>query len=171
MTYTITNNSFFEHRNYNGDLHCINGPALKNSTGEFWFKNGLYHRENGPAIIYLKGREEWFLNGKRHREDGPAIIDFNGKEEWFLNDERHRIDGPAIIDNSKKYFFIFDLQLQNLEHIYLKNNKLFSSKAIKNSNGLLVYLINDCFVSKEEFDKYYLSTLIKENNLKLKIKI
>ena len=62
-----------------------------------WTKNGLRHREDGPAIIDSDGTEYWCVNDNFHREDGPAIIDVNGNEEWYLNGKLHREDGPAII--------------------------------------------------------------------------
>ena len=52
-----------------------------------WLLNGLYHREDGPAIECANGDKEWYLNGKSHREDGPAIEYANGDKEWYLNDE------------------------------------------------------------------------------------
>ena len=50
-----------------------------------WLKNGKYHREPGPAIIYPSGAKYWYKNGSLHREDGPAIIYPNGSEYWYLN--------------------------------------------------------------------------------------
>ena len=47
---------------------------------EYWTLNVLYHREDGPAIIWYYYRnesiykKEYFINGNRHREDGPADI-------------------------------------------------------------------------------------------------
>lgn len=29
--------------------------------------------------------KEWWLNGKRHREDGPAIEWVKGQKSWYLN--------------------------------------------------------------------------------------
>jgi hypothetical protein len=50
-----------------------------------WWLNGLYHREDGPAITFIDGTREWWLNGKRHREDGPAVITSYNNKEWWLN--------------------------------------------------------------------------------------
>lgn len=61
-----------------------------------YYKNGVFHREEGPALIY-KGNEWWYLNGLCHREDGPAIILDNGTQIWKRNDKTHREGGPAII--------------------------------------------------------------------------
>jgi antitoxin component YwqK of YwqJK toxin-antitoxin module len=65
---------------------------------EYYFINGTYHREDGPAYIwyYKNGNVEseyYILNGKRHREDGPAVIWYyeNGNvdyERYYINGER-----------------------------------------------------------------------------------
>lgn len=36
------------------------------------YRNGLLHREDGPAVLFYSGAEEFWLNGKR----------FSSKEEW-----------------------------------------------------------------------------------------
>ena len=42
-------------------------PEMENSLdgSKYWRLNGLYHREDGPAIEYPNGRKYWFLNGKQ----------------------------------------------------------------------------------------------------------
>ena len=52
------------------------------------FKDGLPHRDNGPAIITADGDSCWKQYGKIHREDGPAVKLFNGSEYWHINGER-----------------------------------------------------------------------------------
>ena len=72
---------------------------------QYWFKNGLYHRKNGPAIIYSHGTKLWYYEGKLHREDGPAIE--NGVyQTWYWHGKIHRVDGPAIIhdDGEKEWW-------------------------------------------------------------------
>jgi len=32
----------------------------------FWYKDGMYHREDGPAIDHVGGYRVWYLNGKRY---------------------------------------------------------------------------------------------------------
>ena len=63
-------------------------------------KNWELHRKNGPAIIYVDGREVWYRHGKRHRENGPAYTNPDGTRIWFENDLCHRLDGPAYISNA-----------------------------------------------------------------------
>lgn len=42
-----------------------------------WYKNGVIHREDGPAYCntesLLHGFKMWYKHGERHREDGPTI--------------------------------------------------------------------------------------------------
>jgi hypothetical protein len=51
----------------------------------YWYLNGQYHREDGPALELDDGSRYWYLNGKRHREDGPAVEESNGTKYWYLN--------------------------------------------------------------------------------------
>ena len=60
------------------DLHEING-------NKYWYKEGLLHRENGPAVEYNNGTKIWMINNKIHRLDGPAIIRNDGSKSWFIN--------------------------------------------------------------------------------------
>jgi hypothetical protein len=82
-----------EHRG--GDL-----PAKIAADGsKGWFKRGLLHRDNGPAIEYSDGTKLWYNIGCLHRDKGlPAIEYANGAKEWWVNGQRHR-DGdlPAEI--------------------------------------------------------------------------
>ena len=54
-----------------------------------WFKDGMYHREDGPAVIHPDGQKEWYQNDCLHRLDGPAVIYSNGYKEWFINGFRY----------------------------------------------------------------------------------
>jgi hypothetical protein len=51
---------------------------------KYWYLNGKYHREDGPAIEWSNGDKSWYLMGKLHREDGPAFEGSNGHKEWWL---------------------------------------------------------------------------------------
>jgi hypothetical protein len=44
------------------------GIAEDNNGDKFWFRNGKYHREDGPAIEYSNGDKEWYLNNKQYSE-------------------------------------------------------------------------------------------------------
>jgi hypothetical protein len=50
-----------------------------------WFKNGLHHRLDGPAIEFVDGGTKyWYKDGLKHREDGPAIEFDNGEKHYYL---------------------------------------------------------------------------------------
>ena len=70
------------------------------STGsqEVWLKDGVLHREGGPAKIdYVDSNDKlliwsdyWYVNGLLHREDGPAIVQYDDfgevmKESYYLS--------------------------------------------------------------------------------------
>ena len=59
---------------------------VSNTGAKIWTLNGIYHREDGPAIEYTDGESYWVVHGKRHRLDGPAMILDNGKTKWWIND-------------------------------------------------------------------------------------
>jgi hypothetical protein len=54
---------------------------------KFWYnENGIYHREDGPAVEWVDGAKTWYFNGKVHRLDGPAIEPCDGKiYYWYIN--------------------------------------------------------------------------------------
>ncbi len=62
-----------------------------------WYKDGKYHRDDGPAFIWPNGTQYWYKDGEPHREDGPAFIWPNGYQSWWKDGKLHREDGPAII--------------------------------------------------------------------------
>lgn len=79
---------------------------LKKSDGtEVWYKNGKYHKEDGPAIETPDGYYAWYYNGSKHREDGPAVEYKDGTKFWYYNDLYHRVGGPAVYYGSvwRKY--------------------------------------------------------------------
>jgi hypothetical protein len=94
------------------------GPSLKWKDGknidsfgnQLWYKNGLLHREAGPAVIHSANKSKhWYQNGERHRKDGPAVIWLNGFYIWWVNGKCHREDGPAVIcSNGYKEWWIHD---------------------------------------------------------------
>ena len=82
-----------------GKRYDEEGEEILNEKGDIyllWYKNGLLHRENGPAVEYSNGKKEWYKNGELHREDGPAIEWKSGNKEWFKNGKLHRENGPAV---------------------------------------------------------------------------
>ena len=72
------------------------GIAEYPNRDKYWYKEGKYHREDGPAIEYSSGGKEWYKEGFHHREDGPAVELADGTKYWYKEGKRHRIDGPAV---------------------------------------------------------------------------
>lgn len=71
------------------DVHYIASHYLdehgNNLQGcdECHYVNGVYHNDNGPAIIFKNGDKFWYNNGKVHRIDGAAIEFEDGPKRWF----------------------------------------------------------------------------------------
>jgi uncharacterized protein YgiM (DUF1202 family) len=94
---------------------------------KYWYLNGKYHREDGPAVEYANGDKYWYLNGEYHREDGPAIEYANGNKYWYLNGKYHREDGPACeYANGTKSWFLNDVNLTESEF----NSKMNPAKEL-----------------------------------------
>lgn len=76
LTYKMSSSSgFFQlHKNINGDLSEVDGPALISLNGsELWAKDGLIHRGAGPAITFSDGSQWYVQYGKFIRLVGPGI--------------------------------------------------------------------------------------------------
>ena len=79
-----------------GVYHREDGPAIITPDAKEWWYRGIRHRIVGPAIEYTNGDREWFVDGKRHRLSGPAVIK-NNRKEWWQNNIKTRKDGPHVI--------------------------------------------------------------------------
>jgi len=67
-----------KHPNFTGKLWDVNNTKVN-------YVNGMLHSENYPAVIKHNIEKIWCKEGIRHREDGPAIECVNGHKEWWLN--------------------------------------------------------------------------------------
>ena len=73
-----------EHRDGEGRLHRLDGPALIHANGSVkWYRHGVRHREGAPACVYVNGTRKWYRDGLRHRDDGPAATYPDGRRIWF----------------------------------------------------------------------------------------
>lgn len=64
----------------------LNGGEMhdhRDGTKQYFNKYGKLHRENGPAFIFLNGKQ-WWYNGKLHREDGPACEYITGFNVYYI---------------------------------------------------------------------------------------
>lgn len=71
------------HKNNQGHLHRIDGPARISGGNKEWFINGERHRVNNPAIEWSGGATEWYYNDKKHRYYGSARTVLRFKEWWI----------------------------------------------------------------------------------------
>ena len=71
-----------------------------------YYKDGLLHREDGPAIIYDSGVSYWYKFGKIHRDDGPAVDWGNGECSWYRKGLYHRENGPAVEWGDERDWYI-----------------------------------------------------------------
>ena len=80
-----------------GKFHREDGPAREFSDGtKYWYKEGLLHRLDGPAVEYPNGYKEWYKEGKLHRLDGPAVESSVGTKSWYLENIFY---SPKILSN------------------------------------------------------------------------
>lgn len=102
--------------NFTGIVEWSNGMKC-------WYKEGKFHRDNGPAIEWDNGFREWWLEGKLHREDGPAIEYYSEYEhedhadyrEWYLKGKTIPTVGcfgmnlffqKSRIQNTQKFYYL-----------------------------------------------------------------
>lgn len=64
------------------------GGTFQKGRYELRNNHGLFHRNDGPAVIYPDGTQHWYRNGQFHRDDGPAITYQDGAQFWYLNGKR-----------------------------------------------------------------------------------
>jgi hypothetical protein len=56
------------------------------ATAKEWRRpsDGKLHRVGAPAVIWFDGTEVYYKDGLLHREDGPAYDDKKGLQQFFL---------------------------------------------------------------------------------------
>jgi hypothetical protein len=77
----------------NGVIHREDGPAETWDDGsEFYLTNGKYDRKGGlPAKNYADGTKEYYENGERHRDGAPAVEYADKKSyQWYRRGKLHR---------------------------------------------------------------------------------
>jgi hypothetical protein len=86
ITYTVTVDKYATRWYNDGIYHREDGSAIVYANGDkCWYKNGEWHRDGGPALEYVDDGKYWYYNGRRHREDGPAIEYVDGGRCWYLD--------------------------------------------------------------------------------------
>jgi hypothetical protein len=144
------NNKYHSYGNYPARI-----VYNKNRKTEYYYKDGLKHREEGPAIIEyidcVKRKEHYYVDNKLHRNDGPAYIIYNldGKdiqyEQWYRYGKIHCEYGPsttAMYDKDKVvYYFLNDKNYTKEEYQTIMHDKF--SKIIYSSTSFCKDLCNE----------------------------
>lgn len=112
------------HGNYNISIykkgtdvyHCEDMPSHINSTSKTWYKNGIMHRDDGPAFENIYGTKYWVSDGFYHRLDGPAYINGNHSEYW--------VDGLKVSEETVKSYMAAKIEKEDKE--YLSYNKILN---------------------------------------------
>jgi hypothetical protein len=68
-----------------------------------YYKNGLLHREDGPAVITNKDYKEWWNEGLLHNLNGPARIYPDGREGYFIHGEPTTKEALEFLRDIMKY--------------------------------------------------------------------
>lgn len=97
-------------KKFTGQVEFISGDVL-------FFKNGKYHKEDGPAFFSKYGDKHWFKEGKYHRFDGPAYEGVNGTKFWYI--EGKECFPSEIMDYFNRFLFL-GKETKEYGLIYLK---------------------------------------------------
>jgi hypothetical protein len=152
---TITISTQFIPVNFTGIVEFPDGTKK-------WYKEGKYHREDGPAVEFLDGSKEWYREGKHHRLDGPAIEHKDGTKYWYKEGKYHREDGPAIEFRDGTKFWHKEGKFHRLDGPAIECSEERKEWYIENdiySPKKLSELINSCFYLGKEKGQYNLEWL------------
>ncbi len=104
-----------------GLLHRDDGPAVVYNNGlGYWYKFGKIHRDGGPAVDWGNGEVSWYRKGVYHREDGPAV-EWEGENVWYVNGIKATSERPflkLLID-----FKIYDKKISSLARKYIQDEE------------------------------------------------
>jgi hypothetical protein len=121
----------------------LNGEIVDDDGSRRWYKDGLLHREDGPAVELPNGDKEWCQFGQYHRVDGPAVERQSGYEAWYQFGLLHRANGPAVT------FADYSAQWYRLGVLHR-----LEGPAIDDINGKSEWYINGRRLTKEKHDEY-----------------
>ena len=138
---------------------------------EVWVKWWVYHREDGPAVIWKDGSQFWYLNGDYHRKNGPAIIWKDGSKHWYKNGVPHRENGPAVIrSNGVVEYWLEGIPYKNEVLLKMEVQKLKRSRKGANDRWekipIPLKIMIDIFLdTRRLFIKLLMMTKIGKRNI------
>jgi hypothetical protein len=100
----------------NINVHEIDCEITKDAI--IYTVNGLYHRNDGPAIICKNGLIFFYRDGILYRNDGPAKIYLKNIENNHITDIERLIASPST---SMKWYCDDKLHIINREAIICEN--------------------------------------------------
>lgn len=74
-----------------------NGWVIDTHGRKAHYKDGLLHREDGPALIYPSGDVYFYQNGELHRDGKPCSVMADGSRVWCLYGKPYREDGGPVV--------------------------------------------------------------------------
>lgn len=91
-------------------IYHEDGSVTYHDGMRVWYRGGIIHRDDGPALTTRFGKKYWYRDGRYHRDDGPAITDDrNGAKYWYRDGKLYDIvvmwrtgTGHNIIFNQKR---------------------------------------------------------------------
>ena len=115
----------------------------------FHYKDNIFHREDGPAIIYPDGVVEYYINGKKHRKDGPAVIYTNGILEYWIEGK--------LVDEYRPGFGCFEPKSREeaLERLDRKERPYCREMYLADINKMWPEMKNGLIVNKYGIKLYY----------------
>ena len=72
--------------------HCPKKGLAAKVDGQWWRIKS--QTDYAKALLLRKKYASFYKNGLRHREDGPAVVWASGHEEWYLNGEFIKHETP-----------------------------------------------------------------------------
>ena len=75
--------------NFTGMVHYHLEGNYPAAAATYWFKEGRYHREDGPAVEWADGEKQWWLEDKQYKQinlSNYVVLDhYQGKYDliWY----------------------------------------------------------------------------------------
>lgn len=79
-----------------GRVRIMENGRHPTSNGFVYIRDGVKHRDKGPAEVWRNGYEAWWRMGKKHRKGGPAVTYPNGREEYWEEGRLIKVVDPNV---------------------------------------------------------------------------
>jgi hypothetical protein len=83
---------------------------------ECWYRDGLLHREDGPAVHNpSRNHTCWYTRGEKHRDGNLPAETIDGNAFWYVRGKLHRDDGPALVVGKTECWYRHGLKHRDTE--------------------------------------------------------